>query len=106
MVGTMKKKYNSIYESSPYTLNQGSGILIKALRKKKGISGAVLAGFIGISQQQISRYERGEIDLTLDKIKTISSFFNITIWEFMELLYLFYSTGSCDFINEIKLHRD
>ncbi|MFL9021120.1 helix-turn-helix domain-containing protein [Proteus mirabilis] len=70
------------------------------------MSGEVLAGFIGISQQQISRYERGEVDLTLDKIKTISSFFNITIWEFMELLYLFYSPGNCDFTHEIKSHRD
>lgn len=106
MVNVMKIKENSMYESYSYSLSQNSGFLIKALRKKKGVSGEVLARFVGVSQQQISRYERGEVDLTLDKIKKICSFFNITIWDFMDMLRLFYSIGNYDFLNDIKLHYD
>lgn len=89
-----------LYSVSTNSLSQNSGLLINALRKNKKISGDVLAGFIGISQQQISRYERGETELTLEKIKQFSTFFDISVWEFMDMLYLFYA-GKSDALHEI-----
>ena len=89
-----------LYSVSTNSLSQNAGLLINALRKNKKISGDVLAGFIGISQQQISRYERGETELTLEKIKQFSTFFDISVWEFMDMLYLFYA-GKSDALHEI-----
>ncbi|EQB9157411.1 helix-turn-helix domain-containing protein [Morganella morganii] len=84
------RSLNLLYGLSSLSLNENAGQLIKALRKSKKVSGEVLAGFLGISQQQVSRYERGETELTLEQIKKISGFFNISIWEFMDILYFFY----------------
>ncbi|MBQ0268124.1 helix-turn-helix domain-containing protein [Providencia huaxiensis] len=44
------------------------GCLIKKLRKKKGISGAELAEKLNVSQQQVSRYERGTTKLSFEKL--------------------------------------
>lgn len=40
-------------------VNQIVGKEIRKRRKELGLSGAELAGLVGISQQQVSRYERG-----------------------------------------------
>lgn len=74
--------------NNPTLLNERLGSLIKKLRKSRKMSGEVLAGFIGVSQQQLSRYERGESELTIKKIAYISMAFNMNIWQFMDILYI------------------
>lgn len=49
-------------------VNQIVGKEIRKRRKELGFSGVELADLIGISQQQISRYERGECNITLDNL--------------------------------------
>ncbi|EKT60740.1 helix-turn-helix domain-containing protein [Providencia burhodogranariea] len=49
-------------------VNQIVGKEIRKRRKKLGLSGIELAELIGISQQQISRYERGECNITLENL--------------------------------------
>ncbi|HBC0990430.1 TPA: helix-turn-helix transcriptional regulator [Escherichia coli] len=44
------------------------GMWIKSLRKQRGLSGKQLAVMINISQQQISRYERGVSDIRPDML--------------------------------------
>lgn len=44
---------------------------IRNIRKNKGYTGKELAGQLNISQQQISRYERGVNQLTLDMLFNI-----------------------------------
>lgn len=66
-----------------------AGALIKELRTSRRMSGEILGGLLGMSQQQISRYERGETRLTLDQINNISCIFNMSLWEFMGILRIF-----------------
>lgn len=40
-------------------INSEIGEFIRMIRIKKGLTGAELGKLIGVSQQQISRYERG-----------------------------------------------
>ncbi|WP_025154722.1 helix-turn-helix domain-containing protein [Morganella morganii] len=71
-------------------LYKNAGVLIKELRTGRGMSGEILGGLVGISQQQISRYERGETRLTLDQVSKIAGALNISIWEFMKMLEVFF----------------
>lgn len=83
----MEKNIRKLYNTSP--LSQNAGLLIKELRVSKGMSGEVLAGYVGISQQQVSRYECGATKLTLEQLQNITNVFNISIFEFMNMLYFF-----------------
>lgn len=47
-------------------INQAAGAVIRSLRKEKNLSGYDLGCLTGLSQQQISRYERGSNHLTLN----------------------------------------
>lgn len=49
-------------------VNQIIGKEIRKRRKKLGLSGVELADLVGVSQQQISRYERGECNITIDNL--------------------------------------
>lgn len=53
-------------------VNQIVGKEIRKRRKELGLSGAELAGLVGISQQQVSRYERGECNITLDNLISLA----------------------------------
>lgn len=59
------------------------GIAIKRLRKEKKISGTDLARILNLSQQQLSRYERGVNKFTIDSIFNISIALNISIKDFI-----------------------
>ncbi len=87
MVLKFNGNMSSLEQSDMMWLNKSTGALIRNLRKKKKISGEVLSGFIGVSQQQISRYERGETELTLGKLQKIAYFFGLSVWQFIDLLY-------------------
>lgn len=55
------------------------GEKIRILRKKYKISGSDLAKIIGVSQQQLSKYEKGLVDMSISKIMLISIYFNVDV---------------------------
>lgn len=69
------------------SLNERAGALIRHLRIKNSMSGKTLAGFVGVSQQQISRYETGECELTLRQVEKIAFFLGFSFWQFVDELY-------------------
>lgn len=75
----MEKKCSPKYPLSFYV-----GQKIKFLRKKQGMTANDLAVYLGISQQQLSRYERGVNRIDIDTLSTLSFLFNISIYYFFE----------------------
>lgn len=61
--------------------------LIRILRQKHGISGEVPGGFVGLSRQQVSRYDQGRSSLSLILIARFSSAFSITLVQFINEIY-------------------
>lgn len=53
-------------------INELVGINIMNKRKKLGYSGQFLADCIGISQQQLSRYERGNSRISVEMLFKVS----------------------------------
>lgn len=51
--------------------------VLKTLREKEKISQDELAEKIGITRQTLSKYEKGESDLSLEMIKKLSKFFEV-----------------------------
>lgn len=81
---------NFTFHNDSFSLYECIGLLIKKLRVSRGISGLELGEIMGVSQQQISRYERGKTEITLSQLQNISSAFNMTLWEFVEILHFIY----------------
>lgn len=89
----MKKKIKLIPETmkkTEPTLDENIGRLIRELRIQKNLTTSDLGHMIGISQQQVSRYERGTSAFSLELIKKFAYIFNMTIWQFMDLVYIIY----------------
>ncbi|EKT61917.1 TPA: helix-turn-helix domain-containing protein [Providencia alcalifaciens] len=59
------------------------GLEIKRLRKERGLSGKELANLLYISQQQISRYERGTVNFTIDFLFEICAALKISFLDFI-----------------------
>ncbi|HEM7134008.1 TPA: helix-turn-helix transcriptional regulator [Providencia rettgeri] len=55
------------------------GLKIKTIRKIYKVSGLNLAEFIGISQQQLSKYENGRSDIPISKIMLIAFYFSVDV---------------------------
>jgi len=62
-----------------FLIAKNIGNKIKSIRLKYKMKGADLAKVIGISQQQLSKYENGKVDITTSKIMLISFYFNVDI---------------------------
>ncbi|MCD2529393.1 helix-turn-helix domain-containing protein [Providencia huaxiensis] len=60
------------------------GKKIKQLRSEYHLSGSDLARIIGISQQQLSRYENGLSDISTSKIMLISIYFKVDVCYFFK----------------------
>lgn len=60
-------------------INKYVGRKIRLRRKELGFSGVQLANIIGMSQQQISRYERGECSITLEGLFILAKALDTTI---------------------------
>ncbi|MBE8614294.1 hypothetical protein CYG68_18140 [Morganella morganii] len=71
----MKNKDNRISASA--------GRRIKEARKSRRIPGKQLAQRIGVSQQQLSRYESGGTPLTLDMVFFIAHVLDISVSELL-----------------------
>ncbi|WP_353242072.1 helix-turn-helix transcriptional regulator [Providencia sp.] len=65
-------------------VSKNIGKKIKKLRLKYNLSGSALAEVIGISQQQLSRYENGQSDISTSKIIIISIYFNVDVSYFFD----------------------
>ncbi len=55
------------------------GIIIKQLREKKGITQTQIAELINMHRSNYSRVESGDRDLSIDAIKKLAEYFNMTI---------------------------
>lgn len=75
----MKKEYLPKYPISFY-----AGQKMKSLRMGKGMTANDLAVLLGISQQQLSRYERGINRIDIDTLSKLSYIFNVSINCFFE----------------------
>lgn len=53
------------------SLRKDIGEFIKNARKNKSLTGTQLGGLLNVSQQQVSRYERGKTSLTIDSLSEI-----------------------------------
>ena len=62
-----------------------SNLKIKQLRKEKNISVTELADYLGVKEQTIYAYEKGNAVPPLDKIILLSDFFKISIEELIGL---------------------
>ncbi|MCC8161734.1 MAG: helix-turn-helix domain-containing protein [Lachnospiraceae bacterium] len=51
---------------------------IRELREERGMNQDTLAGFVGVSQQKISRVERNTENLGIDLLIEISDYFHVT----------------------------
>ncbi|WJW82183.1 helix-turn-helix transcriptional regulator [Moellerella wisconsensis] len=60
-------------------INKYVGRKIRLRRKELGFSGVQLSNIIGMSQQQISRYERGECSITLEGLFILAKALDTTI---------------------------
>lgn len=60
------------------------GKKIKLLRSEYQLSGSDLARIIGISQQQLSRYENGLSDISTSKIMLVSVYFKVDVCYFFK----------------------
>lgn len=59
------------------------GRKIQEIRKSNGISGIELAHKLGLTQQQISCYERGQTSLTIDAVVMIAHVLHVSVNELL-----------------------
>lgn len=71
-----------------------AGSLLRQARKEKKITGKELAKLMGISQQQISRYENGITPLTLDLLYRFLSVLDQDCLIFMQKIFNEYHKSS------------
>ncbi|MEX9843876.1 helix-turn-helix domain-containing protein [Providencia rettgeri] len=65
-----------------------SGLVIRKLRRERGISGMELAKQLNISQQQMSRYERGVNKFSIDMLFNILIILGVPFEYFLKLLII------------------
>ncbi len=59
-----------------------TGQLVKEYRKTKGISQMELAEIIGVSYQQVQKYEKGANRISVDRLKQIANALDVPISKF------------------------
>lgn len=69
------------------SINKIVGEQIRIRRREQGMSGSELGDKVGLSQQQVSRYERGECNIPLDSLLSISNVLNISMLKLFGDLY-------------------
>ena len=66
-------------EIERYKYSLSIGKKIKKIRLQKGLSGEALSKMTGISQQQISRFERGINRIDVESLAKFANAFNINV---------------------------
>ncbi|HGM9948376.1 MULTISPECIES: helix-turn-helix domain-containing protein [unclassified Providencia] len=69
------KDENSVYNNY---VSQYCGVVLRRIRKNNNLTGADLAKILNISQQQVSRYERGVTKFTVDMLLSMSIALNVS----------------------------
>ncbi|WP_272539738.1 helix-turn-helix domain-containing protein [Providencia sp. PROV197] len=91
---SVKGKKIHFNEQNEFTLNKMIGRYIQRKRRNYGLTGNELARLIGVSQQQISRYEGGVTNITLPRLLVIINKLNVDIEtfiiEFISIIEQFY----------------
>ncbi|MEX2803794.1 helix-turn-helix domain-containing protein [Streptococcus sp. H31] len=77
------------------------GLILKKIRESKGLSLANVAGN-NISKSQLSRFENGETDITLDKLLSVLDVLNVSIREFIYMGHGFHRDGLSELIDEMR----
>jgi transcriptional regulator with XRE-family HTH domain len=75
-MSTEPKKYRE--------LNDSIGQLIKKIRRNKGLSQMKLASMLGISYQQLQKYEYGRSQISIGRLKQIADVLDISINTFIQ----------------------
>ena len=69
-----------------FSLYENNDILISDFRTKN-LSWNDLGDMLGVSQQQVSRYEQGKTELTLVEVNNIATMFNMSTWDFIKIIH-------------------
>lgn len=64
-------------------INRKVGIRIKEVRLERGLSREQVARRVGVTQQCIEKYEKGEIDISVKRLMHISNALNVGITYFL-----------------------
>lgn len=72
--------------SRPHGIDWKFGKLVREWRKDIGMSQAVLAGRLGMSQAMLSRHEKGMCPWTLDQVIETAGVFDVTTCELIREL--------------------
>jgi transcriptional regulator with XRE-family HTH domain len=75
------------YRNLLYSINMGRdnnqiGQLIREIRKSRHMSQMKLADLVGVSYQQIQKYEKGASSISVDRLKQLSKALDVTIFTF------------------------
>lgn len=75
------------HKDGSLSLSRYTGELLRTIRYKSGLSGRELAKSINISQQQVSRYERGETEFHLGMLFRFLSALDMNECEMQHFFY-------------------
>ncbi|MBX6957362.1 MULTISPECIES: helix-turn-helix domain-containing protein [Providencia] len=78
------------------------GLILKRQRKKLGLSGSEVAKLLHISQQQVSRYERG---LTSFNVNVLLRFFSVLNMNEREIITIFDELITCYMKRNIQIRN-
>ena len=57
---------------------------VKALRQKAGLKREELSLALGFDNSYISKLEKGNVNITIDRLETIAGYFNIDIYKLLK----------------------
>ena len=65
-------------------MNEKIGALVRQMRMSAGMSQMVLAEKLGVSYQQVQKYEKGKSKVSIEKMVVIAGIFGVPIMAFFE----------------------
>ncbi|HHR6039186.1 TPA: helix-turn-helix domain-containing protein [Providencia alcalifaciens] len=72
-------------------LRKDIGKFLKKARKRQSLSGSQMGELMQLSQQQISRYERGETGINIEKLDIMLSILGLSWFDFLFSVIINYS---------------
>ncbi|HEM8139361.1 MULTISPECIES: helix-turn-helix domain-containing protein [Providencia] len=92
----MKFEKNSINSQCDNLFSIYCGAVIKKIRKECGMTGTELARKLNVSQQQMSRYERGINKISIDMLFNLSMALNVPCEKVIKNALLEMEKSNCD----------
>lgn len=80
-------------------LREDIGGYLRTARINKSLSGKELATLMNISQQQVSRYERGKNSLTIEKLDSLLDFLDKDWNDFFSSVILNYTSKNINYFD-------